>query len=69
MITYVNYYSFRDSGIGDHGVDGMNAFLSQHKCSYICRGIKLATLGAAVEIVDYKSDSSEDDQKSDDGAE
>ncbi|KAF8908220.1 kinase-like domain-containing protein [Gymnopilus junonius] len=33
-----------DSGIGDHGLEGINSFTSQHTCNYICQGLKLDPL-------------------------
>ncbi|KIM35059.1 hypothetical protein M413DRAFT_79793 [Hebeloma cylindrosporum] len=33
-----------DSGIGDHGPAGIQAFLSQHQCNHICRGLELSAI-------------------------
>jgi len=32
---------FRDSGIGDHGPDGIKAFTLQHDCNHICHALQL----------------------------
>ena len=32
----------RTSGIGDHGVKGVQDFISSHTCSHICLGLQLA---------------------------
>ena len=34
----------RDSGIGDHGPDGIKAFTLQHDCNHICHALQLASL-------------------------
>ena len=34
---------FRDSGIGDHGPDGIKAFTMQHDCNHICHALQLAS--------------------------
>lgn len=34
---------FRDSGIGDHGPDGIKAFTTQHNCNHICHALQLAS--------------------------
>ena len=39
-----------DSGIGDHGVDGIKAFVEQHRCNYICAGLKFTPLNEATQI-------------------
>ncbi|KAF8810883.1 hypothetical protein BYT27DRAFT_7020706, partial [Phlegmacium glaucopus] len=49
----------RDSGIGDHGPEGIKTFTAQHHCNHICRGLKLAPLSE-----DERGDS--DDKKSED---
>ncbi|KAF8963109.1 kinase-like domain-containing protein [Flammula alnicola] len=33
-----------DSGIGDHGPEGIKTFIAQHECNYICKGLKLVDL-------------------------
>lgn len=55
------FYSARDSGIGDYGPEGINAFVSQHKCNYICHGIKLDSLHSAV---DKSADADEPQEES-----
>jgi hypothetical protein len=40
MLTLV----FSDSGIGDHGPAGIEAFLNQHQCNHICRGLNLSVI-------------------------
>lgn len=40
----INLISFRDSGIGDHGPDGIKSFVSQHHCNNVCHGLKLEPL-------------------------
>lgn len=37
---------FRDSGIGDHGPDGIKAFTLQHDCNHICHALQLASFSA-----------------------
>ncbi|KAF8901850.1 kinase-like domain-containing protein [Gymnopilus junonius] len=49
-----------DSGIGDHGLDGIATFTAQHTCNYVCRGLKLATLSE-----DKAQDSDEDEEDAD----
>jgi len=46
-----------DSGIGDHGPDGIETFTTQHTCNYICDGLKLASL-----LEEEARDTEEDDQ-------
>lgn len=33
-----------DSGVGDHGPNGIEAFITQHRCNYVCKGLNLARL-------------------------
>ena len=33
----------RTSGIGDHGREGLQDFISSHNCSHICLALKLAS--------------------------
>ncbi|TFK17484.1 hypothetical protein FA15DRAFT_710745 [Coprinopsis marcescibilis] len=34
-----------DSGVGDHGIQGINSFLKQHRCGIICEGLCLTQPG------------------------
>jgi hypothetical protein len=47
LVAYVAYFS--DSGIGDHGLEGIKSFLEQHVCNYVCNGLKLASLAEGSE--------------------
>jgi hypothetical protein len=49
----------RDSGIGDHGPEGIKTFTAQHRCNHICHALKLGPLN-----LEEKDDA--DDEKSDD---
>ena len=49
FVILVNLIAFRDSGIGDHGPDGIEAFISQHHCNNICHGLKLNSLSLVEE--------------------
>lgn len=33
----------RSSGLGDHGRHGLQLFIDEHVCNYICRSLKLAS--------------------------
>ena len=56
--------SYSDSGIGDHGPDGIKSFISQHRCNHICKGLKLSLL---LEKEDDLADS-EEHHEDDDGS-
>ncbi|KAJ2935899.1 hypothetical protein H1R20_g1195, partial [Candolleomyces eurysporus] len=34
----------QDSGVGDHGEEGIQRFLSEHQCNYICQGLGLVPI-------------------------
>jgi hypothetical protein len=34
----------RDTGVGDHGHEGITSFVNQHKCDYLCTTLGLKTL-------------------------
>jgi hypothetical protein len=44
MVFEESHLVFSDSGIGDHGPDGIKAFLNQHHCNHICRGLDLSVI-------------------------
>ncbi|KAH9831943.1 kinase-like domain-containing protein [Rhodofomes roseus] len=35
----------RNSGVGDHGQEGIDAFIEQHECNYLCKEMGLVTEG------------------------
>jgi len=35
---------YRDSGIGDHGPEGIETFTAQHCCNHICCVLQLGSL-------------------------
>jgi len=43
-LSSMNWILIRDSGIGDHGPDGINTFTSQHMCNHICQALKLVAI-------------------------
>ena len=45
----INLIASRDSGIGDHGPDGIETFTAQHRCNDICCGLKLSSLSSPEE--------------------
>ena len=34
-----------ESGIGDHGKDGMKTFVDQHKCDFLCDSLDFTPVG------------------------
>ncbi|KAG6905918.1 hypothetical protein DXG01_016948 [Tephrocybe rancida] len=38
-----------DSGVGDHGVDGIKSFVDQHWCDFLCTSLGLSLLATATE--------------------
>jgi hypothetical protein len=36
-----------DSGIGDHGEEGVARFVAEHRCTYICHGLGFDSLSKA----------------------
>ena len=44
LLFFLLIYGIRDSGIGDHGQEGIDAFTSQHSCNIICLGLGLKSL-------------------------
>jgi len=53
----------RDSGIGDHGVAGIQSFLDDHICGPICKKMRLKRLAAIDEDV-HSPGSGEEEQES-----
>ena len=47
-LNNLNYFSlqYRDSGVGDHGVTGIQTFLDDHTCGPVCKKLKLERLTA-----------------------
>ncbi|KAJ3508918.1 hypothetical protein NMY22_g16465 [Coprinellus aureogranulatus] len=46
-----------DTGLGDHGPEGIEAFVTQHRCDYICKALGLAP---------FQNDASADDEEEED---
>ena len=42
--------------IGDHGPEGIKTFIAQHRCNYICKGLKLLALSDEGDARDDKED-------------
>ncbi|KAF5325455.1 hypothetical protein D9619_009978 [Psilocybe cf. subviscida] len=53
-----------DSGIGDHGVKGIEAFVQQHQCNHICRGLNLDKASASNENPDTSDKTSDVESES-----
>ena len=57
--------SFSDSGIGDHGPDGIESFISQHHCNHMCKDLKLTPLSEKEDDFADSEGHPEDDNDSD----
>ena len=56
-------YDISDSGIGDHGPNGINTFTTQHVCNYICHSLKLTALRLfKEEVQSIDKDGADDDE-------
>jgi len=38
---------YRDSGVGDHGITGIQTFLNDHTCGPVCRKLKLESIASS----------------------
>ncbi|KAG5649205.1 hypothetical protein H0H81_005423 [Sphagnurus paluster] len=62
LFDIMSHLPTSDSGIGDHGPDGIKSFISQHHCNYMCQGLKLRPL---LEKEDDPADSEESCEEDD----
>lgn len=53
-----------DSGVGDHGKKGIEAFIKQHRCNQFCNALHLDPINPVV-AADTSSDDDEDDEELD----
>ncbi|EDR07665.1 uncharacterized protein LACBIDRAFT_327547 [Laccaria bicolor S238N-H82] len=54
-----------DSGIGDHGPTGIESFLEQHTCNYVCKGLNLTSFGKSVTTKSRSEGEGEDEDELD----
>ncbi|KAF8173505.1 hypothetical protein K438DRAFT_1827858 [Mycena galopus ATCC 62051] len=57
-----------NTGVGDHGMDGIEDTIKTHKCSFMCRSMKLANVQSLIATFAAEKDTLDDmDTGSDDG--
>jgi hypothetical protein len=50
MVVDLSRYS--QSGLGDHGPEGIRDFIKNHKCTHICSSMNLCTMSTLQDTLD-----------------